>query len=113
MHELTLAESIVNTVKKAIQDRQEAKVLLVRVKIGELSEIVPDSLQFGFESLILDTPLAGAKLEIEKVPIIGKCVNCSHEFTVEEFMFICPQCFSSDINMIQGDELEISNIEVE
>jgi hydrogenase nickel incorporation protein HypA/HybF len=113
MHELTLAESIVNTVKKAIQDRQQAKVQLVRVKIGQLTEIVPDALQFGFESLILDTPLAGAKLEIEQVPIVGKCEQCGHEFTVEEFMFICPKCFSSNIQLIQGDELEISNIEVE
>jgi hydrogenase nickel incorporation protein HypA/HybF len=113
MHELTLAESIVSTVKKAIQDRDGAKVQLVRVKIGQLTEIVPDALQFGFESLIIDTPLAGAKLEIEQVPIVGKCEQCGHEFTVEEFMFICPKCFSSNIQMIQGDELEISNIEVE
>jgi hydrogenase nickel incorporation protein HypA/HybF len=113
MHELTLAESIVNTVTRAIENRPQSRVLIVRVKIGELSEIVPDSLQFGFESLIIDTPLAGAKLEIEKVPIVGKCVKCGHEFTVEEFLFICPQCFSSDITMIQGDELEIVNLEME
>jgi hydrogenase nickel incorporation protein HypA/HybF len=113
MHELTLAESIVSTVKKAIENRRGAKVVLVRVKIGQLTEIVPDALQFGFESLVLDTPLTGAKLEIEQVPIVGKCEQCSHEFTVEEFMFICPKCFSGSIQMIQGDELEISNIEVE
>jgi hydrogenase nickel incorporation protein HypA/HybF len=113
MHELTLAESIVSTVNKAIENRKGARVLTVRVKIGELSEIVPDALQFGFESLILETPLAGAKLEIEKVPIVGKCVNCGHQFTVEEFLFICPQCFSSNISMIQGDEMEIVNLELE
>jgi hydrogenase nickel incorporation protein HypA/HybF len=113
MHELALAESIVNTVKKAIGDRPGVKVLEVRVKIGELTDIVPDSLQFGFESLILDTPITGAKLEIERVPILGKCGKCSHEFKVEDFLFICPECYSTDINMIQGDELEIIDIEVE
>jgi hydrogenase nickel incorporation protein HypA/HybF len=113
MHELTLAESIVNTVKKAIRDRQDAKVAVVHVKIGELTEIVPDALRFCFESLTAQTSLAGAKLEIVKVPIVGKCRKCGHEFTVEEFLFICPECFSGDIEMIRGDELEITHLDIE
>ena len=113
MHELALAESIVNAVKKAVENRPDVKVLQVRVRIGELTDIVPDSLQFGFESLIAETSFAGASLEIERVPIYGKCGNCGHEFTVEEFVFICPECFSTDIDMIRGDELEIVDIEIE
>lgn len=113
MHELALAESIVNTVKKAVQDRPNAKVLQIRVRIGELTDIVPDSLQFGFESLIAETPMASARLEIERIPINCRCGKCGHEFAVEEFIFICPECFSTDIDMIRGDELEIVDIEIE
>jgi hydrogenase nickel incorporation protein HypA/HybF len=113
MHELVLAESIVDTVTKEIQNRQPAKLVAVFVRIGALTEIVPDALQFGFESLIIDTPLAGAELKIERVPIKGKCKSCGHQFEIEEFLFICPQCYSSDIAMTQGDELEISHLEIE
>ncbi len=113
MHELALAESIVNAVKKAVQDRPNAKVLQVRVRIGELTDIVPDSLVFGFESLVAETPMAGARLEIERVAIKGRCGKCGHEFTVEEFIFICPECFSTDIDLIRGDELEVIDIDVE
>lgn len=113
MHELALAESIVNAVKVAVKNRPNVKVIQVRVRIGELTDIVSDSLQFGFESLIAETPIAGARLEIERIPIDGKCNNCGHEFTVEEFVFICPECFSTDINMVRGDELEVVDIDVE
>lgn len=113
MHELALAESIVNTVNKAIQHRPGVKIVEVRVRIGELTDIVPDSLQFGFESLIADTSMAGARLKIERVPIKGKCGQCNREFDVEDYIFICPNCFSTDINMLKGDELEIIDIDVE
>jgi hydrogenase nickel incorporation protein HypA/HybF len=61
----------------------------------------------------MDTPIEGAKLEIEQVPINAKCAGCGHEFIVEEYMFICPECFSSNVNLIRGDELEIIDIEIE
>lgn len=113
MHELALAQSIIDTVNKAVQNHLGARVLEVRVRIGELTDVVPDSLQFGFESLIADTPMAGAKLEIERVPIRGKCSQCGREFEIEDYIFICPDCFSTDIAMLKGDELEIVDISVE
>ena len=113
MHELALSESIVNIVKNEMKKYPGSKALKVAIKLGALHEIVPDALQFGFDTMTLDTPLAGAHLDIEKIPIRGRCRNCEHEFEIEEYLFICPQCYSGDVEMTQGDILEISHIEID
>jgi hydrogenase nickel incorporation protein HypA/HybF len=113
MHELALAESIVNIVTSEMKKYPGSKALKVAIKLGALHEIVPDALQFGFDTMTTQTPLEGALLDIERIPIKGRCRNCGHEFEIEEYLFVCPQCYSGDIEMTQGDILEISHIEIE
>jgi len=113
MHELALAESIIEAVKIEAKKHGTTRVLSVAIKVGVLSDVVPDALQFGFEVLIKDTPLDGAVLKIELVSIKGNCKSCGRQFEVEEFLFVCPQCFGGDIEIIQGDELHITQIEIE
>jgi hydrogenase nickel incorporation protein HypA/HybF len=113
MHELALAESIVNIVKTEMKKYPGSKALKVAIKLGALHEIVPDALQFGFDTMTTDSSLAGAKLDIERIPIRGKCRDCNQEFEIEEYLFICPQCYSGAIELTQGDILEISHIEID
>ena len=74
---------------------------------------MPDALQFGFEATVRETPLARTRLVIETIPILGVCRACGREFTVEDYLFICPACGGQDIRMAQGDELEIAYLEVD
>jgi hydrogenase nickel incorporation protein HypA/HybF len=113
MHELALAESILQIVEKEMTKYPGSKVLKVAIKLGALHEIVPDALQFGFDTMTMNTALVGAQLDIERIPIRGRCRNCGHEMVIEEYIFICPKCFSGDIEMTQGDVLEITHIEIE
>ena len=113
MHELAIAESIVNSVLAEAAKRDNARVTSVAVRIGALNDIVPDALQFGFESIIIDTPLAGAVLKIESIPIKGQCRSCHKDFEVEEYVFVCPNCYAGDIEVTQGQELEIAYIELD
>ncbi|HBZ01109.1 MAG TPA: hydrogenase maturation nickel metallochaperone HypA [candidate division Zixibacteria bacterium] len=113
MHELALAESIFHIVEKEMTKYPGSKALKVAIKLGALHEIVPDALQFGFDTMTANTSLAGVQLDIERIPIKGRCRNCGHEIVIEDFVFICPDCFSSDIEMTQGDALEITHLEIE
>jgi hydrogenase nickel incorporation protein HypA/HybF len=78
MHELALAESIVKAVEEELKKHHSAKLIRVSVQVGGLHEIVPDSLEFGFNALIIDTPLAGAELAVEKIPLKGQCKQCGY-----------------------------------
>ena len=113
MHELSIAQSIVDTVLRALEPQPDAKVCAVRVKIGQLTDIVPDALSFGFSVITPDTRLADASLVIESVPIHARCRACSQTFAVENFRFVCPHCQSRTVDMTQGDELLVASVEIE
>jgi hydrogenase nickel incorporation protein HypA/HybF len=113
MHELSIATSIVETVLQEIARKHLPPVQTIAVRIGALSSVDPEALRFGFESIIPDTLLAKTKLEIEFVPVQGKCRACGQEFVVEDFIFACPHCQSGQIEVTRGEELDIAYLEVE
>jgi hydrogenase nickel incorporation protein HypA/HybF len=107
-----LAQNIMDIVVKTAEQNNVDKVVRINVRAGKLRGIVPEQLQFCFgfvarESSVVD----GAQLVIETLPIKGKCKSCSHEFFVEEYRFVCPECEYEDIDVLQGMELLVSNIE--
>jgi len=113
MHELAIAESIYRTVCEAMERNGYRSVSRIGLRIGALTDIVPDALTFGFAAIAKGTPLEATILEIESVPIRGECRDCGGKFTVEGFVFVCPHCHGRDIKMSQGDELDIAYFEVD
>ncbi len=113
MHELAIAESIVKTVLQEAVKREAVKITAVGMKIGVLTDIVPDALEFGFEAITKDTLLEGAILNIEKIDISGKCQDCNKEIVIENFVFKCPFCKKHNISVEKGNELDISYIDIE
>ncbi len=107
MHELSIAGSIIETVTHEIQAKNLGRIEAVGLRIGALSGILPDALEFGFDALKQDTPLAEARLEIEVVPVTAFCPKCRQEFHVEEFIFSCPRCSSQEVELQHGQELDI------
>ena len=113
MHELAIAQQIVHSVLTKMETDNYAEVTEIGLRIGALTDIVPDALEFGFSAATRGTPLEHTRLSIERVPITGTCAGCEKSFTVEHFVFVCPHCRGRDISMSQGDELEIAYLEVE
>jgi hydrogenase nickel incorporation protein HypA/HybF len=113
MHEMGLVQNIFDIVLKTAEQNGITKVLRINIRAGQMRAIVPEQLQFCFEILSKESPIVeGAKLVIETLPVEGKCKSCSHEFSVEEYRFVCPKCEHEDIEVLQGMELMVSNIEV-
>lgn len=107
MHELSIAESIIETVVAEMKQRGLSATTKIGIRVGALTNVDPESLRFGFETLIVETPLAGSELEIEYIPIAAKCRSCGADFEATDFVFICPQCESGDNEVTQGQELDI------
>jgi hydrogenase nickel incorporation protein HypA/HybF len=113
MHELAVAQSIVDTVSAALKSRPTGRITTIRLRIGRLTDIAPEALQFGFTALTRDTKLAETSLIIDSVPIMAVCRACEHTFAVEDFRFVCPRCRAHTTDMVQGDELEIESMDIE
>jgi hydrogenase nickel incorporation protein HypA/HybF len=113
VHELSVAETIIDTVLGEIERKQLPPVQTIAVQVGALSAVDPEALQFAFEAIRVDTPLAATALEIESVPVCGQCNDCQRPFSVEDLVFACPFCQSGRIQLTQGEELHIAYLEVE
>jgi len=66
MHELGIANSVIEAVQAETAARPGAVALKVGVRVGELSGVQPDALAFGFEALTAGTELWNLKLVIER-----------------------------------------------
>ena len=110
MHEMSVAQEILTVIKKTAQNRKVKKISL---RVGDFSGIMIDSLKFGLEVLIKDTIADKAIIEVEKVPVKIICNKCLKKNIILPNYFICPCCNSSDVKIIEGEELELSSLEVD
>lgn len=113
MHEMGIAMEIIDIASASIPaDMQGARVERVNIQVGRLSAIVPASLRFCFDIAAKETPLAGAELVIEEIPVEARCKECSHHWFIHEPVFICEKCESSSLDLLSGRELDIKSIEI-
>lgn len=114
MHELSIISSVVESVTESLADYPGAQVKEVRLRVGVLSGVIEDSLQFCYELAIEDTPLAGSKLVVKTLPVVMHCERCNADVELESLQsFRCPQCGEPASEMRQGRELEVDSIEIE
>ena len=113
MHEMSIAQSILDIVDEYMSNENGGRLLEVVVEIGELTAVVPDSLAFCYEALVEDSPYRDSKIRINVIPLSGTCSDCGKSFKIEKFEFLCPVCQSSGISVEGGQELRISHLEVE
>ncbi len=113
MHEMGIALEIVKIATASIPpDMSHAQVARINLQVGRLSAVVASSLRFCFDIAAKDTPLAGAELVIEEVPIEARCNDCQHRWFIEEPVFLCEKCQSGALTMLSGRELDIKSIEI-
>ncbi len=113
MHELSLAENILEIVRESVSSNGGGRLKSVKVRIGELAGVVPDSLDLCFTALTKGTELENAKLDIERCGIVAHCRDCGIDSVVEGMTFKCPACGSGNIKVISGNELQVMEIEVD
>ena len=113
MHELSLAQNILEVALRNARDQGFEKIHSLHLKIGRLSGVEPESLCFCFSVLSAHTIAESARVEVEKVPVRGRCRGCSTEFELQEMEFLCPSCRGNEIDLIAGTEMQLERMEVE
>lgn len=117
MHEMSIADSILRITADEMKKHHMEKLLLVRVRYGALSHVVAESLSFCFSAMILDTPWAQARLEMEEVAVVLRCGRCGDTFSPsgrDALFDPCPACGESLGHSVeQGRELYVQHIEAE
>ena len=114
MHELAVTQNIVDISLDAARAADAVRIRAIRVAVGALTGIAPDSVQFYFEFLRRDTLAADAHLEIEIVPARATCGACGAEFAVVPPLDgCCPVCGGAPAQVVGGNDLLVASIEVD
>ncbi len=114
MHELSIVQSVVQSVTEWLQTQPAARVKTVNLRVGALSAVVEDALQFGFDVATRDTPLEGSTLVVHTLPIVIYCPQCKELRQLPGTQaFLCPQCGTPAGDVRQGREIEIESLEIE
>jgi hydrogenase nickel incorporation protein HypA/HybF len=114
MHELYLAESIINIIQDYAACDGFKKVNSISLSYGRLSCIEPKSLQFGFDVQAKGTPAEGATLEFQILPAMIHCFSCEKDLEVKAHTGVCPSCGGNEVILTAGtEELQILELDVD
>jgi hydrogenase nickel incorporation protein HypA/HybF len=113
MHELSLAESLIDLAAEECRKLSDVKVRTVRLEIGVLAAVEPDAMRFCFDVIARGTSLEGAALDIVTVAGRGRCLACGHEIEIVEWPALCPDCGGVRVEVTSGKGMRLKELEVE
>ncbi|MCF8208631.1 MAG: hydrogenase maturation nickel metallochaperone HypA [Rhodoferax sp.] len=113
MHEMALAEGILQLVEETAKREHAARVKLVVLEIGKLSTVEPQALKFCFDAVTRGSLADGAVLEIIHVPGTGWCMQCADTVPLTALFEACPQCGGFQVQATGGTEMRVKEIEID
>ena len=109
---MSIAQNILDIAVAAAERGGAQRISRVNVVAGEMRAIVPAQLAFCFGIASEDTIASGAELNLEILPVTGRCRGCGKDFTIEKLDYTCPNCEKGDIEITGGTEFRVRDIEV-
>lgn len=110
MHELSLCRAIAGVVRPHADGR---RVDVVRVRVGALRQVVPETLEFCWTLVREHEDMPGAELQLELVPAEVLCRSCGQRGAItSRFSVACPQCGSADVEVVAGEEFLVTSVDV-
>lgn len=113
MHELAMVRSIYNVINEHMKEHGVNRVIQVKLIVGELTGVEDMTMQSCFEMYVQATPVEGAQLVIERVPVKVRCRVCGNEYETKIPFSECTVCGNKSTEIISGKELYIESLEVE
>ncbi len=113
MHEMSLAESVLQIIEESARAQNFRRVRCVVLEIGKLSAVEPDAMRFCFDSVMRGTLAEGAVLQIVETPGTGRCLACGSIMAMQEQYGLCPSCGSPRLQITAGNQMRVKDLSVE
>lgn len=112
MHEMSLCQGILEILESQAKTQNYSKVKCVYLEIGKLSSIEPDALRFGFDIVMKNSLADNARLEIIEIDGKAWCFDCGQTIIIEQRYDPCPLCGSVKLQINEGEQMRIKELEV-
>jgi hydrogenase nickel incorporation protein HypA/HybF len=110
VHELSICSSIADIARRRAAGRA---ISVINVRVGQLRQIVPDTLVYCWTLISEETSLAGSRIVVESVPARIRCRSCEHAADVGDLpVFACAGCGGIDVEIVAGEEFLITSLEL-
>ncbi len=113
MHEMSLAEGVLQLIEDAARQQNFSKVSTVWLEIGQLSGVEVEAMKFCFDAVVHGSVAQGARLEIIALPGTGWCMTCAQSVAMTEVFGECPQCGGHQMQVTGGTEMRLKELEVD
>ncbi|MCX7957803.1 MAG: hydrogenase maturation nickel metallochaperone HypA [Deltaproteobacteria bacterium] len=110
MHEFSVAQNIIQRLKDALGEKMLNRIEKIHIDIGKLSGISVESLEFSLQVLL---EKKGERiLHINEIELEVRCSSCHRTYSPEDMIWICPYCKDMHAELIKGNEIKITDVEV-
>ncbi len=113
MHEFSIVQSLLQLIEEQARQNNASRVTRVVVQIGKFSGVEPHLLKTAFDTFKAHSIAADAELEMQIQDLELECQQCHTTFTPQDMQFICPNCQSTDVDIIHGREMLLLSLELE
>ena len=112
MHEMSLAEGVIGVVEEAARAHAPCSVRTVRLEIGALAAVECEALRFAFEVVRRGSVAEQAELDIVRGPGAAWCMQCSRSVAIEARGEPCPDCGSWQLQVTDGEQMRVRELEL-
>jgi hydrogenase nickel incorporation protein HypA/HybF len=110
---MSLAERVLQIVEQAALDRGLRRVTAIRLEVGALAAVDPEAMRLCFSAVTRNSLAEGARLELVEVAGRARCLQCAKEVAVQEVYDMCPECGSHRLEVTDGKQLLVRDMEAE
>lgn len=112
MHELSLAQSLIEETEAAARREGADRIVRIAMAVGAMSGVDIDAFEFAFPVAAEGTLAAGAALEIRPIPLSVRCRDCGAVSSPDPLLCRCEACGSLAVDVESGRELKIEALEI-
>lgn len=120
MHELSMAQGILNAVLETAEQNGATDVTEIVIEIGKLAMLNPEQVKFMLDVLSKDTIAENAKIVIENLEVEIECEKCGFKGVADiddedhyAPMVYCPECANPRIKILNGKDVTVKTISIE
>ncbi|MCC8072281.1 MAG: hydrogenase maturation nickel metallochaperone HypA [Bacteroidales bacterium] len=113
MHELSLAESMIQIVEREMKRYPDRQLTAIEIEVGALAGVEMQAFTTALDAVVRSSAYPSAKVEITSIPAHAECLACGHQFATTRYIPECPQCGSGACGVTSGMELRISALRLE
>ena len=114
MHEFALTDDLLKLAREEAERAGLERLDKIVVRIGGLSGVFSDSIEFAFEFLRKESEITkDTELIIEHVDGKAKCSKCGKTFTLDRLFLYCPECETPTLEIIEGKDFLLARLEGE